>query len=156
LKSDLKSDLKPDRKPNSPRKPPASRRKSLRNALILAPIALFPFLLLGVLFFFRDSSQKRAVADQAIYLAQSTPKVAAQIGLPIEPGWPIRGHVLEKGGSGNADLIIGLNGSRGSGTLSEWAQRSQGKWRICSLTFTSTSQTPVQLVDQAQTHCEPE
>jgi hypothetical protein len=130
--------------------------KALRNALILAPVALFPFLLLGVLFVFRSTGQKRAVADSAIYLAQSSPQVAAQIGLPIEPGWPVRGLLLEKGGDGNADLKIRLKGSRGSGTLSERAMRSQGKWRICSLAFTPDGGVSLQLVDPAQAHCETE
>ena len=130
------------------------RSKPLRNALILAPIALFPFLLLGALFVFRSTGQKRAVADSAIYLAQSSPKVAALIGLPIEPGWPVRGRLLENSGDGNADLTIRLNGSRGSGTLNEWAQRSQGKWQICSLSFRPDGGSPLQLADPAQAHCE--
>lgn len=142
--------------PDLKREGSSNRHKALRNALILAPIALFPFLLVGVLFLFRDSSRKRAAADQAIYLAQASPQVAAQIGLPIEPGWPIRGRVLEKGQSGNADLTIRLNGSRAAGTLNEWAQRDKGKWHICSLVFVSRNQPPVQLVDPAQTHCQPE
>jgi hypothetical protein len=128
----------------------------MRNALILAPVALFPFLLLGTLFVFRSTGQKRAVADSAIYLAQSSPQVAALIGLPIEPGWPVHGRLLEKGGDGNADLEIRLNGSRGSGTLREWAQRRQGKWRICSLIFMPDGGESLQLVDPAQTHCETE
>ncbi len=128
----------------------------MRNALLLAPVALFPFVLLGILFLFRSTGQKRAVADAAIYMAQGSPKVAAEIGLPIEPGWPVRGHLLETGENGNADLTIRLNGSRAWGTLSEWTQRSRGKWRICSLIFASGAQAPLQLVDPAETHCEPE
>jgi len=132
------------------------RRKSVRNALLLAPVALFPFVLLGVLFLFRSTGQKRAVADAAIYMAQASPRVAAEIGLPIEPGWPVRGHLFEKGADGNADLLIRLNGSRASGTLIEWTQRSHGKWHICSLTFITDGQAPLQLVDPGPSHCEPE
>ncbi len=130
--------------------------KALRNALILAPVALFPFLLLGVLFVFRSTGQKRAVADSAIYLAQSSPQVAALIGLPIEPGWPVHGSVIERGGNGSAILEIRLRGSRGSGTLSERAQRSQNQWRICSLTFVGDGAPPLRLVDAAHTDCEPQ
>jgi hypothetical protein len=143
-------------KPDSNYKPAVKPSKALRNALLLAPVALFPFVLIGVLFLFRSTGQKRAVADAAIYMAQASPKVAAEIGLPISPGWPVHGHVLEKGDGGNADLTIRLNGSRAVGTLTEWAQRSQGKWHICSLNFTSPDRPPLQLVDPAQTHCEPE
>jgi len=141
---------------DSTRVPAANGSKRLRNALLLAPVAIFPFVLLGVLFVFRSTGQKRAIADPAIYMAQASPQVAAQTGLPIEPGWPVRGHVLERGGDGNADLEIRLQGSRAAGTLNEWAQRSQGKWRICSLEFRSGDHPPLQLVDPAQTHCEPE
>jgi hypothetical protein len=123
---------------------------------LLAPIAVFPFLLLGVLFLFRSTGQKRAVADSAIYMAQGSPRVAAEIGLPIEPGWPVRGRLLEKGANGNADLTIRLKGSRSSGVLNEWAQRRGGKWRICSLHFTAPNEPPLQLVDPGQTRCEPE
>lgn len=132
------------------------RPKALRNALILAPVALFPLLLLGALFVFRSTGKKRAVADSAIYLAQGSPQVAARIGLPIEPEWPIRGRLLEHGADGNADLQIRLRGSRASGTLIEWAQRSGGKWRICSLIFQSGERAQLQLADPARTHCEPE
>jgi hypothetical protein len=146
--------LKPDLKPDLTRKQARNRAKSLRNALILAPVALFPILLLGALFVFRSTGQKRAVADSAIYLAQSSPQVAAAIGLPIEPGWPVHGSVLESGEGGNAELTIRLRGSRASGTLSERAQRSQRKWQICSLTFALDGGTPLELVDRARTHCE--
>ena len=131
-----------------------NRPKALRNALILAPVALFPFLLLGALFVFRSTGQKRAVADSAIYLAQSSPQVAALIGLPIEPGWPVRGSVTEKGGNGHAELEVRLRGSRSSGMLGERAQRSQGKWQICSLSFTPDGGAPLQLVDAAQKRCD--
>ncbi len=134
----------------------AKKSKLVRNALILAPVALFPFLLVGVLFAFKSSSQKRAIADPAIYMAQTSPKVEAALGLPIQPGWPVRGSVISKHGFGNADLQIPLNGSRGKGTLSEWAQQEKGKWHICSLRFSAPDGTLLTLVDEATTHCEPE
>ena len=145
----MNSDLTPDAS-----EAPAKRSKSLRNALILAPVALFPFLLLGVLFVFRSTGQKRAVADSAIYLAQSSPQVANLIGLPIEPGWPVHGSVLERSGNGHAELKVRLRGSHGSGTLSEQAQRNQGAWRICSLIFTPDGGVSLPLVGTAETHCE--
>ena len=137
----------------SPERP---KSKLLRNALILAPVALFPFLLVGVLFAFKSSSQKRAIADPAIYQAQTTPAVEAALGLPIQPGWPVRGRVISKHGFGNADLQIPLNGSRGKGMLSEWAQQEKGKWHICSLRFVAPNGTLLTLVDDAATRCERE
>jgi hypothetical protein len=130
--------------------------QSRRNLLLLAPVFFFPLILLAILFLFRSSSLKRAIADPAIYAAQSSPAVAAQIGLPIEPGWPIRGTVRSRQGSGNADLQILVSGSRAHGVLFEWAQQDRGKWRICSLEFRSADGSRLNLVDSATTHCEPE
>ena len=124
--------------------------------MILAPVACFPFVLLAALFFFRSTGLKRAIADPAIYAAQTSPAVAAQIGLPIQPGWPIHGTVKANKVSGNADLEILLNGSHGQGKLIEWAQKSNGQWHLCSLEFRGESASPVALIDAATTHCEPE
>lgn len=99
---------------------------------------------------------KRAVADPAIYAAQTSPAVAARIGLPIEPGWPVHGTVDANKVSGNADLAIQLSGSRGRGTLIEWAQKKDGKWRLCSLVFRPENGSGLELVDAATTRCEPE
>jgi hypothetical protein len=153
-----KRDLRQQDSSNEGEIEPVARRKSklLRNGLILAPVALFPFLLLGVLFAFKSSSQKRAIADPAIYAAQTSPAVEAQLGLPIQPGWPVRGSVVSKNGYGNADLQIPLNGSKGKGILSEWAQQEKGKWHICSLDLAAPNGSQLTLVDEATTHCEPE
>ena len=127
-----------------------------RNALILVPVACFPIVLLLALFFFRSTGLKRSVADPAIYVAQTSPTVAARIGLPIEPGWPVHGTMNANKVAGNADLVIQLTGSRGKGKLTEWAQKENGKWRICSLVFHSEPGRELTLVDVASTHCEPE
>jgi len=127
-----------------------------RNATILVLFFLFPVLILAVLFLFRQSSLKRSVADQAIYIAESSPKVAEAIGLPIQPGWPIRGRILTRAGAGNADLQIPLHGSRGQGVLSEWAQQDRGKWHICSLGFQSSNGENLRLVESKTSGCEPE
>ena len=121
--------------------------------LILAPVACFPFVLLGALFFFRSTGLKRAVADPAIYVAQTSPQVAVTIGLPMQPGWPIRGTVLTNKTGGNADLIIPLNGGHGRGTLVEWAQKNAGRWQVCSLLFRADTGASVMLVNPANTHC---
>jgi hypothetical protein len=129
---------------------------SRRNLLILCTVGLFPLLAVCALFFFRDSGEKRAVAEQAVYAAQTSPAIAAEIGLPMQPGWPIRGRVISQKGDGNADLQIPLNGNRGRGMLIEWAQQSQKRWRLCSLEFRSESGKRFTLVDAAGTHCEAE
>ena len=133
-----------------------SPSKARRNATILVLFFLFPVLILALLFFFRQSSLKRSVADQAIYIAESSPKVAEAIGLPIQPGWPIRGRILSKSGAGNADLQIPLRGSRSEGILNEWAQQNRGKWRICSLSFQASKGDNLRLVESVTSACDPE
>ncbi len=132
------------------------RSKSLRNALILLTVFVFPVLFLFALYLFQGSGLRRAIAGPAIFAAQSSPEVAAQIGLPIEPGWPIRGTVTQKGPDGNADLSIPLKGSHGRGVLVEWAQKSNGKWHACTVEFRSADGKSVGLAVSSHTACEPE
>ncbi len=127
--------------------------KARRNLLLLAPVALFPLIGIGILFFFKDSSLKRAAADQGIYTAQTSPAVAAAIGLPIEPGWPIHGKAQANRSSGTADLEIQLRGSRSQGTLYERADKSNGQWRLCSLLFQPAHAETITLIDSSSTHC---
>ena len=138
--------------------------KNRRNALLLSPLILFPLLILAALFWFRQSSLKQAVAAPAIYEAKASPALAAQIGLPIESGWPIRGTVTAHKGHGSADLEIPLTGSHGKGVLLAWAQQRRGKWRLCSLSFHLDSGQTLTILDAARNavkdttmpRCEPE
>jgi len=127
-----------------------------RNAIILATVFLFPLLILCLLFLFKRSSEKKAIADPAIYAAQASAKVAGRIGLPIQAASSIRGNILTSGDDRNADLQIPLHGSHGQGMLIEWAQRQKGKWRLCSLQFHSATGDEVDLVDPAKSGCDPE
>ena len=133
-----------------------SSTSARRNAAILATVFLFPLLILCLLFLFKRSSERRAVADPAIYAAQASSKVAGQIGLPIEAGRSIRGNIFTSGNDGNADLEIPVHGSHGQGVLVEWAQRQKGRWRLCSLQFHSAAGETVSLIDPSNSHCEPE
>jgi hypothetical protein len=130
--------------------------KKRRNALILMCGIAFPLAALAILFYFRGSGQRRAIADAAIYEAQASPQMAEMIGRPIEPGWPVRGSVVMRGGDGNADLRIPLHGPRGRGMLTEWAQREGGRWHVCSLHFHEDTGADLMLADAAGTHCEAE
>jgi hypothetical protein len=127
-----------------------------RNALILALLFTFPLLLLSALYLFKRDSLSRSAADPAIFAAQSSSALAAQIGLPMQPGWRIRGRANARHGSGNADLQIPLSGPNGRGELIEWAQQEHSRWHLCSLTFRNENGRELLLVDPATTHCEPE
>jgi hypothetical protein len=134
----------------------AAISKSQRNAQIIAIVFACPLIALCVLLFFRHSSLNHAAADPAVYAAQSSPILAAQIGLPMEPGWRIRGGVTAMGGNGNAHLEIPLTGSHGQGTLIEWAQQSNKSWRVCTLTFQQEGGGDTILVDRSNTNCAPD
>jgi hypothetical protein len=132
------------------------RKLRRRNASILLSLFLFPVLFLAALYVFQRESLKRAAADSAIYAAETSPALAAQIGLPIEPGWPVKGQVIARDGFGNADLEIPISGSRGKGKLMAWLQQEHRRWHPCSVYFRAEDGTSLTLVDGAHTHCEPE
>jgi len=130
--------------------------KLRRNAFILGLVFLFPLVILSALFLFRRSSLQRSAADPAIFDAQSSAKMVALLGVPMQPGWPIHGTLVTHKGFGSADLRIPLAGPRGQGTLVEWAQRRQAKWHICSLVFHASNGTTLILVEDNTTDCERE
>ena len=116
--------------------------KPVRNALILLAVISFPLAGLGILFYFRASSEKRVIAEPAIYQAAQSAQVADLIGLPMQPGWPIKGSFVRLKTSGNADLQIPLSGPKGAGTLSEWAQKSGESGRSAHFSFAPTPACP--------------
>jgi hypothetical protein len=110
-------------------------------------------LILSALFVFRRSSLQRSAADPAIFDAQSSEKMVALIGVPMQPGWPIHGTMNTHRGSGTANLAIPLAGPRGKGILLEQAQQTLGKWHVCSLTFHPLDGNDLQLISAAISHC---
>ena len=127
--------------------------KLRRNALILALLFLFPILVMTALTFFRKIGMKRVIADPAIYAAQTSPALEAQIGIPIEPGWPVRGSVVTKGGNGNAYLEIPISGPQGRGVLTQWSLQKYGTWRLCALHFHPKEGATLEIVSPANTGC---
>jgi hypothetical protein len=127
-----------------------------RSKAILAFVFSCPVVALSILFYFKSSSQRRAIADPAIYAAQTSSSLPTLIGSPMQAGEPIRGTVLSKNGNGNADLQIPFSGAHGKGMLLEWAQQDHGQWRLCSLNFHSADGEELKILDAAKTHCEPE
>jgi hypothetical protein len=112
--------------------------------------------ILSTLYSFRRSSLERSAADPAIFDAQSSAKMVALIGVPMQPGWPIHGTMSISKGTGTANLQIPLAGPRGNGVLLEQAQQHQNKWRVCSLTFRSQDGIELALISPATSHCAPQ
>jgi hypothetical protein len=72
---------------------------------------------------------------QALARAQKDPVVISQFGTPISGGFLVSGNVNLSGGTGQANLAIPLQGSRGSGTLYVEASQSAGTWTYSTLTL---------------------
>ena len=71
---------------------------------------------------------------EALARAQQDPVVIGQLGTPIQGGFLVSGNVSLSGGTGEAQLAIPLQGSRGSGTLYVEARQKAGTWTYSTLT----------------------
>jgi hypothetical protein len=134
---------------------PSLSSGSRRNAVILGLVFCCPLLAISILFYFRSSQRRAVIADPAIYAAQTSDELIEKLGEPMRAGKPV-GQFVSKGGNGNADLEIPLEGPRARGALLEWAQQERGQWHLCGLDFKPEHGESVTLVDEAKTHCEPE
>jgi hypothetical protein len=94
---------------------------------VAAPIALVVSLLFGLL-------KSTTPYKEALARAQRDPVVIGRLGTPIQGGFLVSGNVSLSGGSGEAQLAIPLQGSRGSGTLYVEARRKAGTWTYSTLT----------------------
>jgi Cytochrome oxidase complex assembly protein 1 len=102
---------------------------------------------------FRAQEPARMAAREAL----SSDEVMKRIGQPIRVGPFIRGNLVSSNDSGVADLIIPVRGPRGKGMLLEWAQKTSGKWRICSLAFRSDANSmDVEIISDTKSNCERE
>lgn len=88
-------------------------------------------------------------------VAQSSPALANELGEPLHFS---RFPAAKLHAGGNANMTISVSGPKGSGTLIEWAQENQGRWRICSLVFhpDDARARNVDLVDRDVASCAPE
>ncbi|WP_216909296.1 cytochrome c oxidase assembly factor Coa1 family protein [Synechococcus sp. CCY 0621] len=97
----------------------------------LAGVAGFIALIVGLVFGLIKSSTPY---QQALAKAQKDPVVISRLGTPINGGLLVSGSVNLSGGTGQANLAIPLQGSRGSGTLYVEARQSAGTWTYSTLT----------------------
>jgi hypothetical protein len=129
----------------------------VRKTAILAVSAVGLVSLLACIWFLSLSIRAQSPVRLAASKAQSSADVRQVIGQPLNTGRFVRGYLISDNGNGNADLRIRVYGPLGHGTLSEWAQENQGKWRICSLVFQSSDASgTTQLVSDTSTDCERE
>lgn len=112
---------------------------------------------LGLMWVWRFESNARAPIGVAMQVARSSAQMQKAIGTPMRAERLARGSLVENGGDGNADLVVRIDGPKGRGALSEWAQEVDGRWQVCSLTFhPRDGGADLTLVDDATAHCERE
>ncbi len=97
----------------------------------VAGVAGFVALIVGLVFGLIKSSTPY---QQALARAQKDPVVISRLGTPISGGLLVSGSVNLSGGTGQANLAIPLQGSRGSGTLYVQARQSASTWTYSTLT----------------------
>lgn len=98
----------------------------------VAGLAGFIALIVGLVFGLIKSTTPY---QQALARAQKDPVVIGRLGAPINGGLLVSGSVNLSGGTGQANLAIPLQGSRGRGTLYVQARQSSGTWTYSTLTL---------------------
>ena len=128
------------------------RQKKLRRTIILAAsaavllIGLFVGGLLAIIFGALKSSEPY---QHGVQIATNDPRVIAELGAPVKPGWLFRGSIQSSGSSGSADLNIRLQGSKTQGTLYVVARKSAGRWTYECLELRSEGQPDLDLLQSA-------
>jgi hypothetical protein len=97
----------------------------------------------GVFYLIMGDFKSSPVYVEAMKAAQSDPRVAAQLGTPIQAGWFVTGSIEEQGISGDATLVIPISGSRKSGTLYASARKGNGVWQFYTLAVQIDGQSEV-------------
>lgn len=96
---------------------------------IAGAIALGALLVGGDTLLFKNAD----VTQQALAAARANVQVQEELGTPIDIGWIVTGSISTQGISGDADLIIPVQGPKKGGTLYASARKSNGIWRYYTL-----------------------
>ena len=92
----------------------------------------------------------------ALAAARADPRVAEQLGTPIETGLLTTGNIrVQSGGSGSADLAIPLSGPKASGKLLVVARRSAGEWKLLRLVLEAEDGKRTELIAAPGATAEP-
>jgi hypothetical protein len=110
----------------------------------------------GFLAIFHHYGANRRLARLATETAQSSGLLDGEVGTPISTAILVHGRIVEGANGGNADLEIPVHGAHGRGVLFAWAQRDQGPWHICSLSFRSDRGMTLVIVADETSDCQRE
>jgi len=125
--------IPPPSAPGSSLSGPPPRQSSRKVIWIVVSIVVGLLLLLclfvgAIVFAVFASIKNSEPATHALAMATQDPRVQAALGSPVKPGWIAGGFINVAGTSGDADLIISLQGALHKGTLYVVAKKSEGEW----------------------------
>lgn len=90
-------------------------------------------IIVGIVFAMLTVMKNNGAYDQSLERLRASPAVAETFGEPLEEGFMPWGSIEVSGGSGSADLEIGISGPKASGTAYSKAVREAGIWRLTYL-----------------------
>ena len=73
------------------------------------------------------------VVQQALAAARANTRVQEELGTPVNIGWLVTGSISTQGISGDADLVIPIQGPKKGGTLYASARKGNGVWQYYTL-----------------------
>lgn len=76
------------------------------------------------------------VCTQAVARAQSSARVRAVLGQPVDKGWWVTGSINTSNSTGDADVTIPISGPQGEATIHAKATKANGVWTFSILTVT--------------------
>lgn len=98
--------------------------------LILPAIMVVFVTVGGVVVGAMKGSEAYALAIDAV---RQSPAANEALGAPIEDGFFPQGSIQTSGSSGQAEMAIGVSGTKGSGTLHMRAVKERGEWSLTLL-----------------------
>jgi Cytochrome oxidase complex assembly protein 1 len=133
-----------------------TRTRMMRPSVLIASMLLLALAWFAVVEGTRRLRDTAQASEVALDAARRSQQVSSLLGNDIKRGLLTSGQIIGDDEGGNADLVIPVHGSLGSGELIEWAQGESGKWHLCSLDFSSKDGQYITLLSDEKAPCERE
>jgi len=105
-----------------------------------AIVATFGLWIGSLMFAVESMFHSSEIYTMTLKEAQNSPCVAAELGVPLNPGWMTTGGTEESSTEGSANLSIPVHGPKGKGNLELDAEKKSGVWKITSLVLVHKSE----------------
>ena len=94
-------------------------------------------------------AKKTEAYKMSLDLVKNDPRVAAELGTPIEPGWLAGGG--EDDVSGMAEVVYRVSGPTGSGTVAAQAHKQEGVWGLTQVQVQTDEGKSLNLLERPDT-----